>query len=85
MFNADGTTIPYINHSNDNIVTTYGERLLAVFPDIGVSSSANFNPTNSFINGVTFIGMNFQSNDRNLQKYNKQFQNKSIVLQTLQS
>ena len=85
MFNPDGATIPFINHSNDNIVTTYGERLLVVFPDIGVSSSANFNPTNSFINGVTFIGMNFQSNDRNLIKYNKQFKNKSIVLQTLQS
>jgi len=85
VFNSDGTTIPYINHSNDNIVTTYGERLLVVFPDIGVASSANFNPTNSFINGITFIGMNFQSNDRNLKKYNKQFQNKSIVLQTLQS
>jgi len=80
-----GATIPYINRSSDNVVATHDNRLLVVFPNIDVSSSANFNPTNSFINGVTFVGMNFQSSDTNLQIYNKQFKNKSIVSQTLQS
>jgi hypothetical protein len=81
-FNADRNTIPYIYRYSDN-KTTYSKDIINItYPDLQVVSSSNFDPTNSFTNGITFIGMNFQKQDANLRKYNERFGNRSIISKT---
>ena len=82
QFNADRNTIPYIYRYSDN-KTSYSEDIINItYPDLRVVNSSNFDPTNAFTNGITFIGMNFQKQDENLKKYNERFGNRSIIAQT---
>ena len=84
MMNPD-SNIPYIHTNSDNVKSSYDTQILIVYPELIVSSSKNFNPTNSFTYGIPFIGMNFQHDDSNLKLYNKQFGKKSIVPQPIVS
>jgi len=82
--NPDGITSPCINRFSDKI-----DRLNAdihfLFPNYQQSTSSNFDPDPIFkstaVNKITFIGMNFQTNDANLQKYNLKFGKSSFLLQ----
>ena len=80
-FHADRNTIPYIYRYSDN-KTNYSNDINIIYPDLQVVSSSNFDPTNAFTTGITFIGMNFQNQDDNLKKYNKMFGNRSIISKT---
>jgi hypothetical protein len=80
-FNADRSTVPYIFRYSDNKTNFANDIINITYPDLHVVSSSNFDPTNAFTNGITFIGMNFQKQDKNLEKYNERFGNKSIISQ----
>jgi hypothetical protein len=79
--NADGYTRPYINRISDDVSNMRGRDIHFIYPDLYMKQSKNFDPTNSFTENITFIGMNFQTNDVNLKKYNMKFDTSSIILQ----
>jgi hypothetical protein len=72
-----------INRFGDKLNSNYDNRILIEYPELDVVSSANFNPENSFTNGIPFIAMNFQHKDSNLDVYNTKFGNKSIIPQDI--
>ena len=78
---SNGITLPCISRmSTSSNLTSDKSTLHFVYPDL-MKNSKNFDPTNLFTQNITFIAMNFQSNDSNLLKYNTKFQNSSIILQ----
>jgi hypothetical protein len=79
--NADGYTRPYINRISDDVSNLRKQNIHFMYPNLHTKQSKNFDPTNSFSDNITFIGMNFQTNDLNLKKYNSMFENTSIILQ----
>jgi len=79
--NADGYTIPCINRISDNLSKLSTKEIHFIYPDLYQKQSKNFDPTNSFTENITFIGMNFQTNDINLKKYNEVFNKTSFILQ----
>jgi len=79
--NADGYTKPCINRISDKLTNLSTKDINILYPDLHHIQSSNFDPTNSFTQNITFIGMNFQKNDTNLKKYNAKFNNTSFILQ----
>jgi len=77
----NGSIEPYINRNNNNVTSNFDTKILIMYPELDTSSSRNFNPTNSFVHNIPFIGMNFQKNDANLKIYNKKFETQSIIPQ----
>jgi len=82
--NPDGITSPCINRFSDKI-DRLNEDIHFLFPNYQQATSSNFDPDPIFkstaVNKITFIGMNFQTNDANLQKYKLKFGNSSFLLQ----
>ena len=78
---ADGYTIPHIYRYSDNVTNNTNSEIIVVLPDMHVSTSYNLDPTQTFTKGATFIGMNYQTQDKNLKKYNDRFIQRSIISQ----
>jgi hypothetical protein len=79
--NADGYTRPCINRFSDKLTNLDTTEINIIYPDLYNKQSKNFDPTKYFIENITFIGMNFQTNDNNLKKYNAKFKDSSLILQ----
>jgi hypothetical protein len=77
--NPDGITSPCINRYSDNL-NKLDSGIHFVYPNLKQGQSTNFDSTHPFTKKVTFIAMNFQTNDVNLKKYNAKFGNSSFIL-----
>lgn len=79
--NPDGYTRPCINRFSDKLTNLSTENINILYPDLKRKQSSNFDPSKFFIENITFIAMNFQTNDVNLKKYNAKFKDSSLILQ----
>ena len=71
------------NNSNDLIeLLDLSNNINILYPDVQVNKINYDCITTGFFNNISFIGMNFQSNDKYLKEYNKIFTKYAILNKT---
>lgn len=81
--NPDGVTSPCINRFDDSL-TNLNDDIHFLYPTLKNANSSNFSPSAIMDTKakITFVAMNYQTNDANLKDYNRRFGKSSFLLQT---